>query len=68
MMWTDDPVKDAKRYSHRMDKEYEDAEENDKHPVCCECENDVFDIDDHYYVFDCRVYCADCVDGHKIYM
>jgi hypothetical protein len=65
MNWTDNPVRDAERYSNRMDEDFEDDEET-RRPVCCECEQEI--TEDHYYVFDCMAYCPDCVDGHKIYL
>lgn len=66
MIWTDDPVRDAERYSSRLDEDTEDPEDEQARPVCCECEQEI--IEDHYYVFDCMAYCPDCVDGHKIYL
>lgn len=65
MIWTDDPVRDAERYSSRCDEDFEDDDEN-RRPVCCECEQRI--MEDHYYVFDCRSYCPDCAEGHVIWL
>lgn len=60
MMWTDDPVRDAESYAEEQEDRIYDL------PVCSECGKHI--DDDHYYEVAGEIYCADCIDQHRVWL
>lgn len=58
MIWTDDPVADF----HDYDAEQQAALE--KCPVCCECGDEGYIQDEHYYVVEGKIYCEEHFDEY----